>query len=184
MEEKRVRDLMVALDEYATVGADQTLREALEALSQAQLGLTQDRRHHHRAVLVLDEDGKVLGKLSHWAILRALEPKFLKTDDVASLSRAGLTDDFIAMMQKGFSMFTGSLDQMCRYAARIRAKDAMVSVGETIDENDLLTDAIRMLTMMHVQSLPVTRGEQVVGILRLSDVFQEVAETITKSDIG
>jgi CBS domain-containing protein len=125
----------------------------------------------------------VLGKLSHWAILRALEPKFLKTDDVASLSRAGLTEEFISTMQQGFSMFTGSLEQMCRYAARIKAGDAMVAVGESIDENAPLTDAIRMLTMKHVQSLPVTRGEQVVGILRLSDVFQEVAETITKSDI-
>lgn len=184
MKEKRVRDLMLALDEYATIGADKTLREALEALealSQAQL-VIQDR-HHHRAVLVLDKDGKVLGKLSHWAILRALEPKFLKTDDMASLSRAGLTEEFIASMQQGFSLFTGSLEQLCRYAAQIKAKDAMVPVGESIDENASLTDAIRMLTMKHVQSMLVTRGKQVVGILRLSDVFQEVAETITKSDI-
>jgi CBS domain-containing protein len=177
MEEKRVRDLMLALDEYATIGADKTIREALEALSQSQLGLTQDR-HHHRAVLVLDEKGKVLGKLTHWAILRALEPKFLKTDDLASLSRAGLTEEFIATMEEGISMFTGSLEQMCRYAGRIKARDAMVPVGESIDEEAPLTEAIRMLAMTHVQSLPVTRGDQVVGILRLSDVFQEVAATI------
>ena len=183
MKEKRVRDLMLSLDEYATVEADKTIKEALDALSQAQLGLTEDRLRH-RAVLVLDKDGRVLGKLSHWAILRALEPKFLKTDDVASLSRAGLTEEFIATMQQGFSMFTGSLEQLCRYAAQIKAKDAMVTVGESIDESASLTEAIRMLTMKHVQSLPVTRGEQVVGILRLSDVFQEIAETITKSDIG
>jgi CBS domain-containing protein len=181
MEQKRVRDLMLSLEEYATIGADKTIREALEALSKSQLGLTQDR-HQHRAVLVLDQEKKVLGKLSHWAILRALEPKFLKTDDVASLSRAGLTEEFIKTMEQGFNMFTGSLEQMCRYAARLKAKDAMVPVGESIDENASLTDAIRMLTMKHVQSLPVTRGDQVVGILRLSDVFQEVAEIITRSD--
>jgi hypothetical protein len=37
MEVKRVRDLMLSLDEYAIVEADQTIKAALEALSQAQL---------------------------------------------------------------------------------------------------------------------------------------------------
>ena len=94
MEEKRVRDLMLLLNEYATIQADSSLKEALESLSQAQLCL-EDGRHQHRAVLVLNENGEVVGKLSHWAVLRALEPKLLKTDDIASLARAGLTEEFI-----------------------------------------------------------------------------------------
>ena len=181
MEEKRVGEVMVSLSEYATIDAEKTIKEALEALSKAQLGLTQDR-HHHRAVLVLDRDGNVMGKLSHWAILRALERRPLRADDMVSLSRAGLTEEFIESMQDSLSTFTGSLQQMCRYAARIKAKDAMVSVGESIEESATLTEAIRMLVRKHVQSLPVTSGNKVVGILRLSDVFEEVAEAIKKSD--
>ncbi len=177
MEEKRVRDLMLLLNEYATIQADSSLKEALESLSQAQLCL-EDGRHQHRAVLVLNEDGEVVGKLSHWAVLRSLEPKLLKTDDIASLARAGLTDEFIQSMQQSYSVFTSSLEQMCRTAANIRAKDAMVSVGESIDWDAPLTDAIRLLVTKHVQSIPVTRGNQVVGILRLSDVFEEVATII------
>lgn len=180
MEEKRVRDLMLALDEYATIGADKSIRESL---SRSQLGLNQDR-HHHRAVLVLDKNNKVLGKLTHWAVIRALEPKFLKTDDLVSLSRAGLTEKFIATMEDGFSMFTGSLEQMCRYAAHLRAKDAMVPAGENIDADAPLTEAIRILALTHVQSLPVTSEGQVVGILRLSDVFRAVADIIIRSDVG
>lgn len=182
MEEKRVRDLMLPLNEYATIGAESTIREALEALSKAQLGLTHDR-HYHRAVLVLDQNGNVVGKLSHWAILRALEPKFLKHDDVASLSRVGLTDEFIQSMKETFSLFTGSLEQMCRYAARLKAKDAMVPVGESIDENTLLTEAIHQMVLKRIQSLPVTRQNEVVGLLRLTDVFEEVAKIIRSGNV-
>ena len=182
MEEKRVRDLMLSLNEYATIGAESTIREALEALSKAQMELTHDR-HYHRAVLVLDQNDNVVGKLSHWAILRALEPKFLKHDDVASLSRAGLTDEFIQSMKETFSLFTGSLEQLCRYAARLKAKDAMVPVGESIDENTLLTEAIHQMVLKRVQSLPVTRQNEVVGLLRLTDVFEEVAKIIQSGNL-
>lgn len=182
MKKKRVRDLTLSLEEYATIEADKTIQEALEALSKAQLGLTRDR-HQHQAVLVLDRDGSVVGKLSHWAVLRALEPKFLKHDDVASLHRAGLTDEFIQSIKETFSLFTGSLEQMCRYAARLKAKDAMVPVGESIDEDAPLTEAIHQMVLKHVQSLPVTRQGAVVGLLRLTDVFEEVAKTI-RSEIA
>ena len=90
MDSKIVKDLMLSLDEYATIYQGSTIQEALTALTESQLGLTDDR-HFHRAVLVLDESGKVVGKLSHWAILRSLEPKYLDNDDVLSLSRTGLT---------------------------------------------------------------------------------------------
>jgi len=179
MEHKLVRDLMLSLDEYATVSFESTIQQALVALSKSQLGLTQDR-HYHRAVLVL-KDGRVVGKLSHWAILRSLEPKFLRSDDESSLARAGLTDEFIQSLKDTFSLFTGSLEQMCRAAGRIKAMDAMVPLGESIDQDATLTEAIRNLVMKHAQSLPVTRHGKVVGILRLSDVFEEAADIIRSS---
>jgi CBS domain-containing protein len=180
MKEKTVKDLMLSLDEYATVSADSTIQEALMVLDKAQLGLTYNR-HHHRAVLVLDENKNVIGKLSHWAVLRSLEPKFLKTDDLESLSRAGLTQDFIETLKEGFSVFTTNFRQMCDDSARIKVKDALVPLGEAIDEESPLTKAIQKLVQNHAQSMLVTRQGEVVGILRLSDVFEEVAELIKEA---
>jgi CBS domain-containing protein len=177
MQQKRVRDLMLPLTDYAVVPADKTLREALEVLRRTQLEMPRNR-YLHRSVLVRDEDGKVIGKLSHWAILRSLEPRFLKFVDEVALSRAGLTDEFIQSMQNAFSLFTGSLEQMCRAAAKIKARDAMVPVGESIDEDIPITEAIHQMVIRHVQSILVTRKGEVVGILRQSDVFLEVADMI------
>lgn len=183
MENPRVKDLMLPLSEYATISAEKTIRDALLSLSKAQLGLTQDR-HQHRAVLVLNNEGQVIGKLSHWAILRSLDVDFLRTDDLASLARSGLSDDFIDSMKASISGLSTSLQTMCGAAAKIRARDAMVPVGESINEWALLTEAIRTLVTKHTQSLMVTRGNQIVGILRLSDVFKKVATMIEDDDFS
>jgi CBS domain-containing protein len=177
MEVKSVKDLMLSLDEYATVSADSTVREALIALDEAQLGLDDDR-HHHRAVLVLDTDGEVAGKLTHWAIMRRLEPTFLKTRDLVKITQAGLTQEFIDQLEDQFSGFTNTLSLMCAEAAKTKARDAMVPVNESIDEDATLATAVHEMVLHHVQSMVVTRNDEVVGILRLSDVFQEVARLI------
>lgn len=177
MEEKKVKDLMLALDEYATVSQDATVSEALAALSKAQMGLD-NNRHHHRAVLALDNDGKVVGKVSHWAIIRSLEPKLLAEEDVRSLARAGLKADFIQRLTANLSLFTGNLKRLCMDAAKIKVRDAMIPVESGIDEDAPITEAIHLLVMSHDYSTLVMRNEEVIGILRLSDVFEEVADII------
>ncbi len=168
---------MLPLDEYAKISAEETIRDALLALNKAQLGLTFDR-HHHRAILVLDGAGEVVGKLSHWAILRKLEPKILSAEDVAALDAAGLSQEFVSSLEDGVFSHFGDLTLLSRRAAKIKARDAMVSAGESIDENAPLTAAIHQLVTTHAQSMTVTRGGTTVGILRLSDVFETVAELI------
>lgn len=176
-EEPRVRDLMLLLSEYSTVSSEATLGDALVALSKAQMGLTYDR-HHHRAILALDGEGKVVGKLSYWAILRSLEPKLLSDRELRALNRAGLSADFIDSLRETVHFFKGSLKRMCVNAARVKVKDAMVPAGEGIDEHAPLTEAIHRMVLEHSQSVLVTRKDEVIGVLRLSDVFEEVADAI------
>ena len=173
---------MQSLDEYATISCKCTIREALVALNTAQLGLTPDR-HHHRAVLVLDGWGNVVGKLTHWAILRSLEPDLLQNEDLASLDRAGLSAEFVHRLKNEARMFSGSIARTCAAAGRVRVEDAMVPVGESISEDAPLTEAIQRFVLLHSQSLLVRSDERVVGILRLSDVFEEVANQIRGEDI-
>jgi len=177
VEEKKVKDLMISLSEYATVSRDATILEALAALSKAQMGLD-NNRYHHRAVLALDTNGVVVGKLSHWAIIRSLEPKLLCEKDVQSLARAGLKADFIQRRTSNLSWFTGDLSRMCRDAANIGVCDAMIPIDSGIDENSPITEAVHLLVMTHDYSTMVTRHGEVIGILRLADVFEEVADII------
>ena len=177
MDAKTVRDLMVSLDEYALVPEDATVLEALKALELAQENLSPGREPH-RAVLVVDKKNKVVGKIGQLAFLRALEPKYLYLGDLKTLSRAGLSDKFIADMMDNLSFLRGTLDDICRQAGSLKAKDVMHPVSENIDEDAPLTEAIHKIVIWQTLSILVTRGGEVVGILRLSDLFTAVSAKI------
>ena len=72
---KQVKDLMLQLSEYATVSKNATLAEAVMALKKSQDKFDKSR-YQHRAVLVLDDKGNVVGKVGFIDILKGLEPKY------------------------------------------------------------------------------------------------------------
>lgn len=177
MDEMKVKEVMLPLSEYATVSGERTIQDALRALDKAQLGLTNDR-HHHRAVLVLDKKKRVIGKLSHWAILRRLETHLLGSVKPSLLAEGSLTSGDLGRLEEDLAGFSTGLSALCKRAAKIKAKDAMVPISESIDENEPLGVAIHQLVVSHAQSLLVTRDCVTIGILRLSDVFKVVADKI------
>ena len=70
---KRVKDLMLSLSEYAVVDEDATILDALRALAASQAKVPPGKQPH-RAILVRDRRGEIVGKLHHFAFLRALAP--------------------------------------------------------------------------------------------------------------
>ena len=70
-----VADIMVPLEEYAVVDEDATVVDALRALQSSQEKLEVGRAPH-RAILVRDRNGVIVGKLHHFAFLRALVERF------------------------------------------------------------------------------------------------------------
>ena len=75
MKKTAIKDLMVPIEEYATVSADATLSEAIQALERAQQAFDHTK-YRHRAILVLDEQKRTIGKVSQLDALKALEPKY------------------------------------------------------------------------------------------------------------
>ena len=181
LRDKNVGSIMCPISEYAAVSERCTLADALVALDKAQLGLARGRQHH-RAVLVLNEAEEVLGKLSHWSVLRRLEAKIFTARDVSTLFVAGFSPDYIDQLEAGLAAYCENLETLCRTAAKLNVKEAMIPAGESIDEAASLMEAIHELVAAHAQSLPVKRGKKTVGILRLSDVFDLVAGMIRGCD--
>ena len=172
MAEKPVKELMIPLSDYVTVGVKATLFEAVQALEKAQG--ENDRGHHpHRAVLVLDDSQNVVGKLSHHDILRALEPKY----EHIELARFGYSRKFMQSLLEKFQLWEDSLNDICRKANEKTVEKFMSKPTEVerIDESAPLNLAIHQLLMGCHQSLLVMRGDKVIGILRLTDVFDEIS---------
>jgi len=173
---------MVSLADYASVSQDATLYEAIVALEEAQKRLHRDL-HRHRAVLVLDADGQAIGKLSQWDFIRALEPRYNEIIDLKSLARFGFSAGFVRSMIKDQGLWQKPLDNLCQRASQIQVKEVMYTPaeGEYVEAEATLDEAIHQLVIGHHQSLLVTSGSRVVGVLRLSDVFSEVCKMMKSS---
>ncbi len=172
----KVKDLMVPLEEYATVSEDGTLFEAVAALEEAQNKLDRTRyKYLHRAILVYDKNNKIVGKVSQHDVLSALEPKYGDLGDPGKLSRAGFSPQFLKSMLEHQPLWESPLKDKCIKAAKIKVKKFMYTPteGEYIEDTATLEHAIHQLIMGHHHSLLVTRGKNIVGILRLTDVFAE-----------
>ncbi len=174
-----VKELMVPLKKYATVPQEATLREAVLALEKAQMALDPSR-HKHRAILVLDESGKVVSKITMKNILVALEPNYGKVEGMGVLERSGYSPDLIRSMLEDNALWTEPLQFVRERATKLKVGDFIQapSEGEYIDDNATLGEAIHQLVVYPYHSLLVTSGDEVVGILRLSDVFSKICDEI------
>jgi len=179
METMTIKDLMVPLDEYATVPDSASLYEAVLALEEAQEKFLH-LPYKHRAVLVYGPKDRIVGKLSQLDIIKALEPKYGEMGDIKSLSRFGLSRKFISSILEQNYLWEKPLTDICRKAANIKVKDFMHTPGEGeyVSENASLEMACHQLVLGSHQSLLVTRGDKIVGILRLTDVFNAIFQTI------
>jgi len=172
-----VKDLMVPLSEYATVAEDATLYEAVLSLEEAQENFEDKHtRYRHRAILVLDKTGHVIGKLSQLDVLSALEPKYQDMLEGEESHRLGISKKFMKSVMEDYNLFADPLEDICRKAGEQNVKAFMYTPteGEYVSQDTSLDVAIHRLIMGRHQSLLVTRDEKIVGILRLTDVFAAV----------
>jgi CBS domain-containing protein len=180
---KLVKDLMIPLSEYATVPEDATLGEAVAALKASQAGFDPDK-HPHRAVLILDKQRNVVGKISFLSILRALEPKYDEMLSDKGPWHVGFTRKFQKAMFESLKLWQDPLEKICKKASRIRVRTFMAPPGESemIEIDASLGEAVHHLVIGNHQSLLVVEADRIVGILRLPDVFQAVADAVLACD--
>ena len=179
MRMRKVKDLMVPIGEYATVSADANLYTAVVALEEAQKKFHQDG-YKHRAILVYDENKHIVGKLSQLDVIRGVEAGYKKIGELKGLSHSGFSPQFIKSMMESYSLWGEPLDDICRKGAQIKVRDVMYSPseGEYVEENASLAEAIHQLVVGRHQSLLVTRDQEIIGILRLTDVFTEICARV------
>ena len=181
MKTKSVKELMVPIDEYATVREDATLIEAVMALEKAQTEFDQ-ARYRHRAILVLDENNHIVGKISQHDVIEALEPRYqeIKSREKNALDRFGFGGYFMKTALEEYSFWNKPLQNLCEKAARQKVIDFMYvpSQGEIVEENTTMDEAIHRLVIGKHHSLLVTKGKEITGVLRLTDVFEFIVEAL------
>ncbi len=180
MREKKVKDVMIPLSDYATISEDATLKEAIKELHESQKETKYTRKH--RAVLAYDANNNITGKVSFRCIFKALEPKYRQfehSENMGSigLSRFGFNEDFLSSLLENYSLWDETLEELVKKASNVKIKDIMYtpSNSEFMNEDSLLAEAVHQFILGCHQSLLVVKEGDVTGVIRLADLFDLVS---------
>ena len=178
VEHFRVKDLMIPISKYATVKVGTTLLSALNVLEGTKI--TQDSgKDYHRAILVMDHDGNVIGKIGQLATLQVVDHQFDTIKEIADLERYHFSPSYITWLRDHYRS-QGEAINMAGLAitADTPVEKCMqaLSPGEFVSEDDPIDIAIHKLIAGTHLGLLVSGGDQIVGILRVSDVFSAVCK--------
>lgn len=171
-----VKDLMVPISEYAAVSVGTSLLDAIRVLERAQDAYTVSK-YQHRAILVLDPAGQVVGKISQLRALKAIEGEHEFHDEIEEMRTFNFSEAYIAQLRDKYRSRKKIIEEgTLRDAAAKKVEEFMQAPtpGEYVSEDCSLDTAIHKLVAGTHLSLLVTRNKEIVGILRISDVFAAV----------
>lgn len=161
---KKVRELMIPLQDYPHIPHWFTLRQAVAMVRESALKYV--GKFQPRAVLVFNEKYQIVGMLTLRDILKGLEPGFLKESDIIK------ADPALAIVM-GDLFGPGMKKQAERPVSEV-----MSPIKATIQADDSLVKALFVMVRENVGLMPVIDGNQVAGMVRLTDLFLEVSQAI------
>jgi len=177
----KVEDLMVPVEKFSVISQEATLGEAVLALDQAEQDFVSGRRPQ-RILLVLDQDNSVVGKLTPKDVIRGLEPSY---ERLMVVHAASLADSYKYIMNSQSLLelqdqTTTSWDDLCVKAKDIKIKDFLIKPPRTqvVQIGDSLNKALHRFILGKHHSLFVTDSQQLVGVLRFTDVYRVILSRI------
>ncbi len=183
MKERKVSTFMIPLSDYATISQDATLADAIKALKAAQFDTK--FQYKHRALLALDKNNTVVGKIGIREILKALEPKYRQFEHSEAtgsigLSRFGFNNEFLSSLVDTLNLWDETMEELVDKAGRQMVKEIMYTPyqGEYVAKDAPIAEAVHQFILGCHQSLLVVDTNEVVGILRLADIVNLVYELI------
>jgi CBS domain-containing protein len=162
--EKKVKDLMIPLEDYPHIPYWFTLRQAMAIVREAAIKF--EGSFEPRAVLVFDEKYQLLGILTLRDIIRGLEPRFLKETDLikADPSLTVLMGDLFGPGMKERSQKPVS--------------EVMSPIKVTVNGDAPIVKALFLMIKENVGLMPVMMDSKVAGMIRLTDLFTEISKLV------
>ena len=157
--EKKVKDLMIPLEDYPHVPHWFTLAQTVIIFREGAIKF--EGSFEPRAVLVFDEKYHLLGLLTLKDIVRGLE------GDILGPGAESLAwNDVVG-------------PELHRQAEK-PVSEAMSPFKITMDINDSLVKALAVMVQEEVEKIPVLEENKVAGMIRLSDIFREISRALIK----
>jgi len=161
---KRVKELMIPLEDYPHIPYWFTLRQAMAIVREANIKF--EGTFEPRAVLVFDEKYQLMGILTLRDIIRGLEPRFMQESGLIK------SDPNLALLMG--DLFGPGM----REASQKPVSEVMSPIKITVQGSDPIAKAIFLMIKEGVGMMPVIQDSKVAGMIRLSDLFKEISDLV------
>jgi CBS domain-containing protein len=186
-EDKRVKDIMVPIEEYDKVNVDSQFCDVLSILRRnyENIKTGQSGRRLHRTLFVTDADDVIVGKISMYDLIRALVPEPAKAPEVSKAyhrmlsSRALRVAEEVSDVQEHYKWLQTSFEGLVKQEAHKKIRDIMKPVQKSVlREDDRINQAIYVIFKEDVRQQVVHRDGKIVGVVNLNALFAELLETV------
>ena len=161
---KRVKELMIPLEDYPHIPYWFTLRQAMAIVREAAIKF--EGSFEPRAILVFDEKYQLMGMLTLRDIIKGLEPRFMH-------------ETALVKSDPNLTVLMGDLfGPGMREASQKPVSEVMSPIKVTVQGNDPIAKAIFLMIKEGVGVMPVIQGSKVAGMVRLSDLFKEISDMV------
>ena len=158
---KKVKDLMIPLEDYPHIPYWFTLRQAMAIVREAAVKF--EGSFEPRAVLVFDEKYQLMGMLTLRDIIKGLEPRFMH-------------ETALVKADPNLTVLMGDLfGPGMREASQKPVSEVMSPIKITVQGSDPIAKALFLMIKEGVGVMPVIQDSKVAGMVRLSDLFKEIS---------
>jgi len=162
--DKTVKALMIPLEDYPHIPYWFSLRQAMAIVREAAIKF--EGSFEPRAVLVFDEKYQLMGILTLRDIVKGLEPRFLKETNLIK-------------MDPSLTVLMGDLlGPNMKEASQRPVSEVMSPIQAVVDGNAPIVKALYVMIKENVGMLPVIQDNKVAGMIRMSDLFGEIAKVV------
>ena len=171
LEEKKVIDVMVSIEDYSTLTQESTVKDAIEKLEKSfssKISTSRLMETGHRSLFVLDNNGALSGIVTIKDMLKAIMPAYLSAPKPSTADSI----QYSPMFWKG--MFYKEIQKL----AKMKVADIMSPAPLTIEADANLMEAAYMMVDNKVQRLAVMESGNLAGTVREQDLFFEIAQIL------
>ena len=163
-ETKKVKELMIPLEDYPHIPYWFTLRQAMAIVREAAIKF--EGSFEPRAVLVFDEKYQLMGMLTLRDIIKGLEPR-------------SMHETALVKSDPNLTVLMGDLfGPGMREASQKPVSEVMSPIKITVQGSDPIAKALFLMIKEGVGVMPVIQESKVAGMIRLSDLFKEISDMV------
>jgi len=164
-----IRDLIIPLDRYPHLNENQTMQEAVQTFmsfrNEQQGGLL------YTVLLVVNDQNQLVGRLSMLDILHGLAPALLKAKKADKFEGKGEEYPNLAFLYEDSTFATCGANQ------NKPIKPLQQPIDFSLPADTHILKALIMMSHRNNFSVPVTDNGDIIGVLRLEEIFDSMCTT-------